>query len=50
MYISQEGQVKFLAAKVLPHSVSEENTMLLKRLALYKERIEQDSEKMDLDF
>jgi hypothetical protein len=38
MYNGQEGQVKFQAAKVLPHSVSEENAMLLKRLAIYKDK------------
>jgi len=37
-YNGQEGQVKFQAAKVTPYSVSEENAMLLKRLAIYQQK------------
>jgi len=40
MGVASEHRQKFFAAKVMPYSISEENKMLLKRLAIYRRMFE----------
>jgi hypothetical protein len=42
-----ENRQKFFAAKVMPFNIVEENKMLLKRLAIYKRKMQDDDELMD---
>ena len=39
-----ENRQKFFAAKVMPFNIVEENKMLLKRLAIYKRKMEEEDD------
>jgi hypothetical protein len=41
---SSEHRQKFFAAKVMPFSVLEENKLLLKRLAIYRRKLERSED------
>jgi len=44
MFTTADGAPKYLATKVFPHSVADENAMLLKRLEQYKLKFQNDGE------